>query len=189
MKVILTQDVPNLGEAGDLKNVADGYARNYLLRRGLAVQASPGAMKEFKRQQVVESRREERMAAHAEALARRLSGVSLEFEAKAGETGHLYGSITPSDIAEALERETGEPFDRRKQILCDPIREIGWHTVSVRLSKEIVAEVKVAVKPEGGELPEEAEESDDEGSVDEPTEATSTETSAETSTETLTEEG
>jgi large subunit ribosomal protein L9 len=170
VKVILTQDVSNLGEAGDLKDVADGYARNYLLRRGLAVRATAGAMKEFKRQQVIESRREERMAAHAEALARRLSDVSLEFEAKAGETGHLYGSITPNDIAEALEREIGESFDRRKQILCDPIREIGRHIVSVRLSREIVAEVKVVVKPEGGELPEEAEGSSEgsaEGSVDE----------------------
>lgn len=173
MKVILTQDVPNLGKAGDLKSVADGYARNYLLRRGLAVQATASARKEFKHRQTAEARREDRMAAHAEALARRLSGVTLEFEAKAGETGHLYGSITPNDIAEVLERETGETFDRRKQILCDPIREIGRHVVPVRLSKEVVAEVKVVVKPEGGELPEEAEEP-----AEEPAEETTVTTDA-----------
>jgi large subunit ribosomal protein L9 len=94
------------------------------------------------------------LEAKAEALAKRLSKVTLLFEAKAGETGHLYGSITTSSIADALEREVGEKFDRRR-ILCDPIREVGWHDVSVRLRADIVGVFKVAVKPEGGELPEE----------------------------------
>jgi large subunit ribosomal protein L9 len=160
VKVILTQDVPDLGKAGAVKNVADGYARNYLFRKGLAVKASPGAMKEFEFHRAAETRREGKMAAHAEALAGRLSGVILTFEAKAGETGHLYGSITPSDIAEALEREVGEAFDRRKQILSEPLREVGEHVVSVRLSADVVAEVKVVVKPEGGELPEQPAGSD-----------------------------
>lgn len=154
MKIILTQDVPNLGQAGDVKDVAAGYARNYLFRESLAVKASEGTMKEFKRRKTVDARREEKMAAHAEALAERLRGVTLAFEAKAGETGHLYGSITPAAIAEALEREVGEKFDRRKHILSEPLREVGEHVVSVRLSADVVAEVKVLVKPEGGELPE-----------------------------------
>jgi large subunit ribosomal protein L9 len=153
VKVILTQDVPNLGEAGDVEDVAAGYARNYLFREGLAVKATKGAIKEFERRIAAEARREERMAAHAEALAQQLEGVTLTFEAKAGETGHLYGSITPSDVAEALQREIGEEIDRRKQILSDPLREVGEHVVSVRLSADVVAEVKVVVKPEGGELP------------------------------------
>ena len=89
----------------------------------------------------------------AEALAEQLRGLTLTFEAKAGETGHLYGSVTPSAITEALEREVGKKFDRRKQILSEPLREVGEHTVSVRLSSDVVAEVKVVVKPEGGELP------------------------------------
>ena len=151
MKVILTQDVPNLGHAGDVKNVADGYARNYLFRQGLAVKASPGKLKEFEHLRVAAAHREERTAARAEALAGQLSGVTLTFEAKAGETGHLYGSITPAAIAEALEREVGEAFDRRKQILSEPLREVGEHVVSVRLSQDVVAEVKVVVKAEESE--------------------------------------
>jgi large subunit ribosomal protein L9 len=93
---------------------------------------------------------------HAEVLAQRLNELTLIFEAKAGETGRLYGSITTADIAEALEREVEEQFDRRKNILSDPIRQVGEHLVSVRLAPDVVTEVKVVVKPEGGELPETA---------------------------------
>jgi large subunit ribosomal protein L9 len=153
VKVILTKDVPNLGHAGDAKDVAAGYARNYLFREGLAVKASGGAMKDFERRRAADARREEKMTARAEALAKQLEGITLTFEARAGETGHLYGSITPSTIAEALEREIGQEIDRRKQILSEPLREVGEHIVSVRLSSSVVAEVKVVVKPEGGELP------------------------------------
>ena len=154
MKIILTHDVSNLGQVGDVKNVAAGYARNYLIRKGLAVQATSGALKEFERCQTAEARRDERLAARAEALAQRLGGLTLIFEAKTGEKGRLYGSITPADIAEALEREVGEKFDRRKHISSDPIRQVGRHIIPVRLSPDVVAEVKVVVKPEGGELPE-----------------------------------
>jgi large subunit ribosomal protein L9 len=158
VKVILTQDVPNLGHTGDVKNVATGYARNYLFRQGLAVKASPSAMREFEHRQAAEARREEKMSARAEVLAEQLSGLTLTFEAKAGETGHLYGSITPSAIAEALERESGEKLDRRKQIDTEPIRETGEHTISVHLSKDVIAEVKVIVTAEGEEPSEAAPE-------------------------------
>ena len=157
MKIILTQEVTNLGKAGDVKNVSAGYARNYLIPNGLAMKATPGAVKEFERRQAAEAGREERLAARAEALAERLSEITLTFEAKAGETGRLYGSITTADMAEALERAVGEKFDRRKNILSDPIRQVGKHTVDVRLAADVVAEVQVVVKPEGGELPEEPE--------------------------------
>lgn len=153
MKVILLQDVPNLGRAGEVKVVADGYASHYLIPNRLAAQATPGALKEFQQRQKAELQREQRLAARAEMLAKRLNGLVLTFEAKAGEKGHLYGSITPADIVEALERETGEKFDRRKHIICEPIREIGWHTVQVRLRADITAEVRVLVKPEGRDLP------------------------------------
>lgn len=154
MKIILTRDVPNLGQAGAVKNVAAGHARNYLIPKGLAVKATPGALKEFERRRVAEARREERLAARTEILAQRLSDLTLTFEAKAGEKGRLYGSITTADIAEALEREVGEKFDQRKSILSGPIRQVGEHVVSVRLAADVVAEVKAVVKPEGGELPE-----------------------------------
>jgi large subunit ribosomal protein L9 len=154
VKVILTHDVKNLGQTGDVKNVAPGYARNYLIPNGLAIKATPGAMKEFERNRAVEARREDRLTARAEALVQRLSEVTLTFEAKASEKGRLFGSITTVDIAEALEREVGEKFDRRKHILSDPLRQVGEHIIPVRLTAEIVAEVKAVVKPEGGELPE-----------------------------------
>jgi len=154
VKVILTSEVHNLGQAGDIKNVATGYARNYLIPQGLALKATPGAIKEFERRRAVETRREERLAARAEALARRLSEVTLIFEAKASEKGRLFGSITTADIVEALEREVGEKFDRRKHILSEPLRQVGEHVISVRLTPEVIAEVKAVVKPEGGEWPE-----------------------------------
>lgn len=176
MKIILTRDVLNVGRAGDVKKVAAGYARNYLIPNGLAVLATPGALKEFKLRRSAEERREEKMAAHAEALAEQLSGVSLAFEAKAGEKGRLYGSITTAEIAEALERATGLEFDRRKQILSEPLREVGEHVISIRLSADVVAEVKATVRPEGGELPGEAEaEASTEPTPEEPTEASTTE--------------
>jgi large subunit ribosomal protein L9 len=164
VKIILIRDVPNLGQAGDVKDVAAGYARNYLIPNGLAAKATSGALRDFERRQTTEARREERLAARAEALAQRLSELTLTFEAKAGEKGRLYGSITSADIAGALEREVGEKFDRRKHILSDPIRQVGEHVVPVRLMPDMIAEVKVVVKPEGGELPEAAPAE----SVDEP---------------------
>ena len=154
MKVILTREVPKLGKTGDVKNVTTGYARNYLIPRGLAIKATPSTVKEFERQLTADARREEQMAARAEALAQRLSQITLTFEAKASEKGRLFGSITTADIAEALERESGEKFDRRKHILADPLRHVGEHFIPVRLTSEITAEVKAIVKPEGGELPE-----------------------------------
>ncbi|RLC92518.1 MAG: 50S ribosomal protein L9 [Chloroflexi bacterium] len=154
VKIILTRDVPNLGQAGEVKDVATGYARNYLIPKGLAVKATAGALKEFEQRRAVEARRAERLAARAEALAQRLNSLTLTFEAKASEKGRLFGSITTADIAETLEREVGEKFDRRKHILSEPIRQVGEHTVPVRLAPGVVAEVKVVVKPEGGELPE-----------------------------------
>ena len=176
MKVILTQDVPNLGQPGDIKNVSAGYARNYLIPNGLAMKATAGVMKDFERRQAAESRREERLAARAESLAQRLSEVTLTFEAKASDKGRLFGSITTADIAEALEREIGEKFDRRKHILSEPLRQVGEHVVPVRLAADVKAEVKVLVKPEGGELPEAplvetAEEPVPEDEPDEPSES------------------
>jgi large subunit ribosomal protein L9 len=168
VKVILTSEVHKLGRAGDVKEVAAGYARNYLIPRGLAIQATASAMKEFERQRAAEARRGDRLTARAEALVQRLSQVTLTFEAKASEKGRLFGSITTADIAEALERETGEKFDRRKHILSEPLRQVGEHVISVRLTSEIVAEVKAVVKPEGGELPEAPMDEVEEDTVEEP---------------------
>jgi large subunit ribosomal protein L9 len=151
VKVILTQDVPNLGASGLVKDVAKGYARNYLIPRGLAVVATAGTIREFEQRREAEARRESKMAEKAEALAERLTGLSLTFVAKAGENGRLYGSITPDEIADALGRKVGEKFDRRKHIATEPIREVGEHTVPIRLTADIIPEITVVVEPENGE--------------------------------------
>lgn len=158
MKIILTQDVPSLGRTGEVKRVADGYARNYLIPQGLAVQATQGAITEFERRREIEAHKDARFAEHAEALAEKLRGLTLTFEAKAGSKGRLYGSITPMEIADELSRELGEKLDRRKHVHCEPIREIGEHKVQIRLTADIVPEITVIVKPEGGELPESEQE-------------------------------
>ncbi len=150
MKVILIEDVPGLGNAGDIKEVALGYARNYLIPKGLAVVATPSAVKEWQARLEARRAREARETERATALADRMAALTLTFQAKAGPTGRLYGSVTTADIAEALERELGVPFDRRK-IESDPLREIGEHMVSVRLAREVVAQVRVVVAAEEGE--------------------------------------
>lgn len=157
MKVILTRDVPNLGEAGDVKKVADGYARNYLIPQGMVFKARPGALKNFKQRQSTQARKQKRMKKDAETLARRLISQPITFKAKAGSTGRLYGSITKADIAAALEREIGEEFDKRTIILSEPIRQLGEHFVGVRLIADVEPQVKVLVQPESGEWPEGAE--------------------------------
>ena len=149
MKVILTQHVERLGQAGEVKKVATGYARNYLIPKGLALVATPGSLKEWNAQQKVREVQEERLAEQAGVLIERLSTLVLSFEAKAGPTGRLYGSVTTGDIVEALERESGISVDRRK-ILSDPLREVGEHTISVRLGPDAVAEVRAIVRAEGG---------------------------------------
>lgn len=158
MKIILTQDMPNLGQTGDVVDVADGYARNYLIPKEMAIKATSGAVKKFKHRQIAEENKQERVMSQAEALAERLSDITLTFEAKSSETGRLFGSVTTTDIAEALERETGEKFDRRKHILSDAIRDVGEHTVSVHLTTGVDVEVKAVVKPEDGELPQTSDE-------------------------------
>lgn len=157
MKVILKQDVPNLGARGDVQEVADGYARNYLIPRGLAAIATAGALKDFEHRQEVQARKHERMKKRSEALARRLTAHTVTFEVKTGETGQLYGSITNADIAEALEEQVGVEIDKRDIPLSEPIRQVGEHFVPVRLMEDVEPQVRVVVKPEDGELPVDAE--------------------------------
>lgn len=152
MKVLLTQDVPNLGRAGDVKEVAEGYARNYLLPRGLAVPATEGRIRMAQTQKEARSARAARQAQRLAALAERMEQMTLTFRAKAGPTGRLYGSITPADIAEALERELQMPFDRRN-VLTDPLRDLGDHTVPVRLSRDRTVSVHIRIEPEEAQRP------------------------------------
>lgn len=148
MQVLLLKDVRRLGKAGDVRNVADGYARNYLIPRGLATLATAGAVREAREHLRAEERRSAREQAQAQSLAERLGGVRLSFKARAGETGRLYGSITAGDIAEEIEKQTGQSVDRRKIVLEEPIRELGTFRVPIRLSGDVSAEVTVTVEAE-----------------------------------------
>ncbi len=148
MKVLLTETVDNLGSAGEVKKVADGYARNFLIPKGLAVPATGGALKQAKLRREAEARRQEQAKVEAESLARALSQVTLTFQVKAGEKDKLYGSITNADIAEAFERETGQAIDKRKVELEEPIRELGSYDVPIKLLPDLAARVTVIVERE-----------------------------------------
>ena len=148
MKVLLTKDVYKLGRAGDVKRVADGYGRNYLLPQGLAVLATPGALKRVEsiRTKAAEQRTE--LNKEMGGLAEKLSGVFITFGVKAGETGKLYGSITPAMVAERLSQKIGAPVDRHLIELA-PIRTLGEFKALVRLTVDLIPEVKVIVHREG----------------------------------------
>ncbi len=148
MDVLLLKDVERLGKAGEVHSVAGGYARHFLIPRGLAVAATERALKQAKSWRDAEARRQERLRAQAEELASRLAETTLHFKAKVGEKERLYGSITSGDIAEALERELGQSIDKRKIELPEPIRELGTHKVTVRVAGDLVPEVTVVVEGE-----------------------------------------
>ncbi len=148
MEVLLLKEIEGLGEAGEVKRVADGYGRNFLIPRGLAVMATPGAIKQAKQQREVEARRASKELLEAQALAQALDGVSVTFEARAGETDRLYGSITKANIAEALEALVGQEVDRRKIDLEESIKELGTHAVTVRLAPGAEAKITVIVERE-----------------------------------------
>ncbi|RMF28523.1 MAG: 50S ribosomal protein L9 [Chloroflexi bacterium] len=149
MKILLLKDVERLGRAGEIKEVADGYARNYLIPQGFALRMTPGVAKQVEvlRRRAVE--RQARETAELTALAEQIQTLTLTFAVKASEeTGRLYGSVTTGHIAEALERELGRPFDRRK-IGGEPLRRLGTYRIPVRLSPDLVPEVTVIVHREG----------------------------------------
>lgn len=148
MRVMLLKDVYKLGRAGDVKKVADGYGRNYLMPQGLAVLATPGALKQAERIRASASEERARLNLELSSVAERLSDLSLYFPAKAGETGKLYGSITSAMIAEAIVKQTGATIDRR-QVDTQPIKTLGAHVVHIRLTVDLVPEISVLVYREG----------------------------------------
>ena len=145
MKIILRKDVEKLGEAGSMATVKDGYARNYLIPQGLAVAATPGELKMWEHNQAVKARKIERQERELQSFADKISAVTLSFEARAGEGGRLFGSVTSADIAEKLSKEVGEEIDRRKIVLSEPIRTTGEHTVTVNVIGKLRPQVKVIV--------------------------------------------
>jgi large subunit ribosomal protein L9 len=151
MKVLLLEDVHNLGLAGKVVPVADGYARNFLIPRKMAKPVDEGSVHEIEQARQAGERKRARQMSAAQELAQRIEAVTLKFQARAGETGKLYGSITPADIATSLEAAIGQPIDRRK-IECDPLRQLGEHRVTVRLLTDVAPQVNVLIEPEEPEL-------------------------------------
>ena len=149
MKILLRDDVDNLGKKGDLVEVADGYARNYLVPRGLALQASRGAQKQADAMRRNCDARDRREREAAEALAAQFNGRTISVKARAGGEGRLFGSVTNSDIAEAIERQTGAEIDRRKIELAEPIKELGGFDLQVRLHADVDASIHVEVEAAG----------------------------------------
>ncbi len=155
MKVMLIKDVYKLGRAGDVKKVADGYGRNFLVPQGLAVLATPGALKQVERIRAQAEIRREAQNEELKGLADSIEGVVLTFAAKAGETDKLYGSITLQNIADALQEKTRYEV-KRHQIDLQPIRMLGEYTAPIRLTMDLTPEIKIIVYREG-ESPEDVQ--------------------------------
>jgi large subunit ribosomal protein L9 len=152
MEVILLSDVDHVGLRGDVVSVARGYARNYLLPRRLAEEATPARVAELQKRDTLRARHEAKTADQAGEIAEALAGTVLRFEVKAGPTGSLFGSVTPTDIADEIWNTKKIRVDRRK-IESDPIKRIGRYEVPIGLFEDVRVEVKTEVIPEGGELP------------------------------------
>lgn len=146
MEVILKEDVPKLGNRGDVVKVAEGYGRNYLLPRKLAIEASAANKAVIDQMKQAAARRSERDRGDAQALATRFEGLVLTFRRKAGEKDHLFGSVTSSEVAEELARQ-GIELDRRK-LESEPIKTLGEHTVHARLHRDVHVDFKVVVEKE-----------------------------------------
>ena len=152
MEVLLIKDVDNLGYAGDVKKVANGFGRNYLLPQQLAVVATPGALKQAETiRKAAEKQRASEME-DAKAIANQIEGLHLLFERRAGETGKLYGSVTSGDIADEIAAKTQIEIDKRKVALAEPIRNLGEMDVTIKLMIDLSTVIKVEVLPLGGIL-------------------------------------
>jgi large subunit ribosomal protein L9 len=147
-KVLLREDVDDLGARGEIVRVRAGYARNYLLPRNLAVEASAGNVKGIEQERAALLKKEAKERATAEGQSQQMGSLVLEFRRKAGEQGALYGSVTSMDVAEAL-KERGYEIDRHRIHLREPLKRLGEYTVPIRLHREVTIDLQVRVAPEG----------------------------------------
>lgn len=145
MKVILLKDVPGQGKRGEVVNVAEGYARNYLLPRGLASEASKGKMKELEARQQATAQKEQKIAEEARALAARLNNLTVVIGTKTGEGGRLFGSVNNKDVADALAAQHRVELDKKKLVLKEPIKQLGLYSITAKLHPAVSAEIKVQV--------------------------------------------
>lgn len=151
MKVILLHEVAGLGQAGDVKEVADGYARNFLLPRQLVTAATPSQLASLRERVATEKRRLEKTQAGQAALAARIESISLKFAVKVGAGGRLYGSVTNQNIADALVEQENLSIDRRTIQLPDPLRHLGSFEVPIRIAPKVEPKLKVSIVPAGAE--------------------------------------
>ena len=152
MEVILRQDIDKVGLRGEVVNVARGYARNFLLPRGLAAEATPARVAEIRKVEERRAQHEAKTFEEAQSLSEKLGQIELRFDVKAGETGSLFGSVTPTDIADELWTKHKVRVDRRK-VGVDTIKRIGRYQVPIELFQDVTVELRTLVVPEGGELP------------------------------------
>jgi len=148
VRIILQKEVEKLGVPGDVVNVADGYARNFLVPRGLAIQATKGTVRQAENLRRAHEERTAKARKEAEALADRLGAVTVRLVHRAGGEGKLFGSITAQDLAAEIEKQSGQPVDRRSIMLEEPIRSVGSHEVQIHLVPDVTARVTVEVEPE-----------------------------------------
>jgi large subunit ribosomal protein L9 len=156
MEVVLRQDVDKLGLRGEVVNVARGYARNYLLPRGLAEPATPGLVRELERRETGRAQHEAKTVDEARGIAERLEKLELRFDANAGPTGSLFGSVTATNVVDRLWAQEKIRVDRRK-VALEPIKRIGRYVVPIDVFTDVTAELRLVVAPEGEELPPEEE--------------------------------
>lgn len=148
MKVVFLQDVPNVGKAGEIKDVSDGYGKNFLLPKKLAVLATPTALKDIETRLKIKARQQMAEEAQLAEMGKELEGKEFTLKTKAGEEGHLYGSITNADIADEIKRTAHLDVDKRKIELPEPIKKLGTYEVVIKLIKDIAPTIKVNVLPE-----------------------------------------
>ena len=153
MKVVFFEDVEGTAQVGDVKEVKNGFARNFLLPRGLAGSTSKDNLQRANSLAQKEARRQEKLDAEARTVSGRLDGYTISIEARVGETGHLFGSVTNRDIAEKLTAETGVQVDSRTVLLAEPIREIGERKVVIKFTRNVSSEVTVQVGPDEASKP------------------------------------
>jgi large subunit ribosomal protein L9 len=146
MKVILLKDVKGIGKAGDIATVSDGHARNFLIPKGFAKEASGANIKELDKKQAAEEQKKQELLADAREQAERLEKVGVTIKTKSGEGGRLFGSITSKDIADALLSEHGIEIDKRKILLESPIKQAGTHEVGIKLYHEVISKINVTIE-------------------------------------------
>jgi len=148
LKVILQEDLKSLGKKGEIKEVSTGYARNYLIPKGLAIEATRGNLKEAQEKQISELNRQKKEEVEANALKTKLDGKTIKVKAKTGESDRLFGSVTAKEIAESIKSQFGVAINRKKIELKEPIKNLGKYTVKVKVYPSVQAEIMVEVTPE-----------------------------------------